>query len=239
MSELATGFEDVLAAAMGGIARARALLAQQRAPATAPSSVRKPARARPRPKLRVVPPVTSRATKNAKKAQRAQPPRESSAWDPSDLAEVAAEAGICRALLFDIIRRAINDWVLYRNHSRLHLRELAQEAYVWLFEEKPGHPQWRERAREGSQFTAFLVICETLDIDPERVRSRARVLRPVDIKTAGRPPERRKRRQVDSPDYSEHSVGEAVSARDLDSFGSSSLQNAYEAHFSVSPGGYL
>lgn len=156
-------------------------------------------------------------------------------WDPEDQEVLIEEASVCRALLLDIVRRAVSDWVLYRSNSRIHLRALAQEAYVWLFEEGPGHPWWDDREGTPKQATSFLAICDVLEIEPGKIRERAKLIRPVDIKTAGRPPERR-RKVGYSSSYSEYSVAD-VDVASLESVGS--MQNTYEAHFSVAPGGYL
>lgn len=103
----------------------------------------------------------------------------------------ALHASRCRAFLLEIVRRAAHDWVLYRFTSRLDKRQLALNAYTWLFEEKPGHPWWELRQREGEPFLAFLNICETLDIPPDRIRERVKAMTMRDIVTAGRPAEHR------------------------------------------------
>jgi hypothetical protein len=55
--------------------------------------------------------------------------------------------------------------------------------------------------------TSFLSVCEQLDLDPEYVREKIQLLTPRSIKMAGRPPERRKRREgYESSYYCEHSV---------------------------------
>lgn len=113
-------------------------------------------------------------------------------WDPDDDLADAIEASRCRALLLEILRRAIHDWVLYRSHTRLAEREKAQSAYTWLFEEGPGHPWWAIRQRDGQMLTALLTICEIFDFDVEYVRRAARETTVHKILTAGRPPETRK-----------------------------------------------
>lgn len=100
----------------------------------------------------------------------------------------------CRALLMRIIRRAAHDWVLYRNAGRIHQRQLAHEAFQWLFEEGPGHVDWELRKENGTEAYSLLAICETLGLDPEQVRSRVRKLNPKEVRCAGRPPVRRKSR---------------------------------------------
>lgn len=126
-----------------------------------------------------------------------------SPWDPEPL----YEASRCQALLMEIIRRAAHDYVLYRQHHRLELKALAEQAYIWLFEEEPGHPAWKSRERalfqvtEGGQalvevgsrrLTSFLSICETCGLDPEAVRQRAREMTVESIMHTGRHIERRR-----------------------------------------------
>jgi hypothetical protein len=113
-------------------------------------------------------------------------------WEPAG-ADVFIEASKCRALLLEVIRRAAHDWVLYRSTRRPE-RVYARSAYVWLFEEKPGHPWWELRQKEGEPLLAFLNICEMLDLDPEYVRARIRKMTIRDIMTAGRPAENRRGR---------------------------------------------
>jgi len=93
-----------------------------------------------------------------------------------------------RALLLEIVRRAAYDWVMYRGNRRIKLRAFAKDAYVWLFVEKPGHPDWIERGRAGWSAFSFLSICALLDLDPEEVRKHIRLLTPRRIQSMGRPP---------------------------------------------------
>jgi len=102
------------------------------------------------------------------------------------------EAIACRVLLSEIVRRAAFDWVLYRNSRRLDNRELANDAYAWLFLEEPGHPGWVEKEKSGYILFSFVNICEVLDLDVDEVRKHLRKLTPRDIQTIGRPPTRRK-----------------------------------------------
>lgn len=101
------------------------------------------------------------------------------------------DIGNVRALLLEIVRRAAYDWVIYRNNRRLAHRKVAQDAYVWLFLEGPGHPDWIERGREGWSFFSFISICEALDLDPGSVRQHIRKLTPRRIQSMGRPPTHR------------------------------------------------
>lgn len=159
---------------------------------------RKPPAPRP-PKPRALPKL-SRAQQRAEKVLE----EELSEWDPEPL----YEASRCQALLMEVIRRATHDYVLYRQHRKLELKSLAEQAYVWLFEEEPGHPAWRDREKAlfkvsgekgqvmvevGSRrLTSFLSICEACSLDPEAVRARAREMTVESIMKTGRHIERRK-----------------------------------------------
>jgi len=143
---------------------------------------------------------------------------EESDWSPDEPEVMICEAESSRALLLEIIRRASHDWVLYRTSSRLEQLELANDAYTWLFEEKPGHPWWVMREQEGRGFTSFLNVCELLDVDPDYVRERVCELTPRAIKMAGRPAERRKKQDgYEGSYYNEHSV-ELVSLESLEDY---------------------
>jgi hypothetical protein len=112
-------------------------------------------------------------------------------WDP-DPQEPELDAGNCRALLLEIIRRASYDWVLYRDSSKLPQRELAHDAYQWLFVEDQGTPTWRDRLAEDRTFTGFVTICEMLDLDPTQTRATLRKLTIKDVLSVGRPAEHRR-----------------------------------------------
>lgn len=164
------------------------------------------------------------------KRPRAEEPEsvQSSSWDPEPLDE-QLEASRCRALLLEIVRRAVYDWVLYRQHDRLELKAIASDAYTWLFEEEPGHPAARRRQREGRGLTSLIAICEVLDLEPEQVRRRAKNMDVRAILTAGRPPEVRRRREVaDDSDYQEHGVTGGLDVQGIgDDPGSSYYENQY------------
>jgi hypothetical protein len=151
-----------------------------------------------------------------------------SAWDPSSGEHILASR--CRALLLEIIRRAAHDWILYRMHDRLHLRQVAEDAYIWLFKEGPRHPWTRVRETHGSTITSFLTICELLDLDPEFVRRKIRGMTVQQIMTAGRPAEHRHRRRRDREEmYVEHST-----EVDLDGLGDRAEHStSYESHFAI------
>lgn len=155
-----------------------------------------------------------------------------SAWDPEPH-DLVLEASKCRALLLEVVRRAAHDWVLYRN-TRKPERSYAADAHIWLFEEapatedKPAHPAWEKRQREGEPLLAFLTICELLDLDPEVVRRRIRRMTAKDIMTAGRPAEHRRSRLPEGvEDYT--SPGQL----DVLSYDDPGFSSSYEAHFAV------
>ncbi len=136
-----------------------------------------------------------------------------SSWDPEEyaygeLSDPVVEAGNCRALLLEVIRRAAYDWVLYRQSSKLQNKQLAENAYHWLFVENEESSSWDLRERGQKIITAFIAICDILDLDPDKVRARVRQLTERDIMGAGRPAERRKakRGEDDMLAGDEHSV---------------------------------
>lgn len=138
---------------------------------------------------------------------------DSTDWDPESPHRIACY----RVLLLEVIKRAAHDWVLYRQHTKLENKELAEDAYVWLFEEEPGHPQWKERAAvqmelsdgrviNGARvFTSFLSICEALGLDPDTVRGHVRKLDIKTITSSGRPASRRRPRLAEAPEQ-EHGL---------------------------------
>lgn len=103
------------------------------------------------------------------------------------------EAGGCKALLLEIVRRAAYDWVLYRTSSRIQNKLLAEDAYRWLFLEEEDGPEYEERKKEGKLMTSFVAICEQLDLDPDRVRGHIRQMTPKNVMSVGRPAEYRRR----------------------------------------------
>lgn len=140
-----------------------------------------------------------------------------SAWDPEEdddsdidallddtsLEEADEDPAVYRVLLLNVIRRAQHDYVLYKNSSNPSEKRIAHEAYVWLFKEDYGHPNYLIRKRSGTTITAFLDICHVMSLDPEYIRECTRALTPRHIKTAGRPAEVRK--GAISSSYVEHS----------------------------------
>lgn len=160
-------------------------------------------------------------------------PETDSSWDPDSL-EDQLEASRSRALLLEIVRRAIYDWVLYRGHHRLEFREIAADAYIWLFEEEEGHPWWRQRADEERMVTSLVSICDILDIEPKTIRARAKEMDVKTILSVGRPPETRHRRAQDDADYQEHSViDQSIDLYSLDQ-DTGGPMSFYESYFSNS-----
>jgi hypothetical protein len=125
-----------------------------------------------------------------------------SSWDPDERPFIAAdpqmESSSCRALLLEVVRRAAYDWVLYRTSSKLPNRMLADNAYHWLFVEVQEGSSWLKRQTHGKEITSFVVICEMLDLDPDRVRAQVRTMTERDIMGAGRPAERRRHKNNDA-----------------------------------------
>jgi len=107
-----------------------------------------------------------------------------------------SEASACRALLLEIVRRAAFDWVLYRSSSKLINRQLAEGAHSWLFIEEPDSSLGLIRHKSGKSLTSFVAICELLDLDPDSVRERIKLLTRQEIMNAGRPAERRKHKTI-------------------------------------------
>lgn len=152
--------------------------------------------------------------------------RPESAFDPTPH-DAIMMASRCRALLLEVIKRAAHDWVLYRNTRKRQELILAEDAYLWLFEEKPGHPRWELRRREGEPFMAFLNICELMDLEPEMVRRRVRKLTRREIERAGRPAESRKIKHEGVEDY------EAPEGLDEATLPEVSGMTRYETQFAV------
>ncbi len=162
------------------------------APSRERSPQRKPRQRRARPPRK----VSAKPNKTEELAHFVENLRVS-AWDPDEYAysDRQAEAGNCRALLLEVIRRASYDWVLYRNSSKLPNKLLAESAFHWLFVENESSPVWTQRERNGKGMMSLIAICDALDIEPSSVRRRARELTEKDIMGAGRPAERRKTKQ--------------------------------------------
>jgi hypothetical protein len=132
-----------------------------------------------------------------------------------DEALVLQEINGAKTLLLEVIRRAAFDYVLYRGSRRLAQRILADQAYAWLFTERPGTKDWNLRAREGKWITSFEAICEALDLDAEGVRAHVRKLTPKHVVSVGRPAEYRRRDVFSSNgDAEAHSLPTGMLAED-------------------------
>lgn len=107
-------------------------------------------------------------------------------------AEIQQEIVGSKSLLLEIIRRAAYDWVLYRSSRRLLHKKLAEESFIWLFKEEPGHPDWDERATNGKQMTSFVGICSALDLDVDTLRGHIRRMTAKNVTSVGRPAEYRR-----------------------------------------------
>jgi len=113
---------------------------------------------------------------------------------PDHIGETMAAGSGARALLLEILRRAAYDWVLYRSSTRLEHKYLAEDAYTWIFQEDEEHQNWAIRNGDGKQLTAFVTICEELDLDAEVVRRAIKALTLNRVVASGRPPTKTKQR---------------------------------------------
>jgi hypothetical protein len=121
-------------------------------------------------------------------------------WDPDPGGLRAADLSFfepagCKMMLLEVLRRAAHDWVLYRSSTRLLQRQVAEEAYTWLFREEPGSHGWIERALNKKELTSFVSICDVLSLDPEVVRTYIRGLTVKEILSTGRPPTYRRQKE--------------------------------------------
>lgn len=98
-------------------------------------------------------------------------------------------------LLLEVLRRAAHDWVLYRTSTRLPQKQIADEAYAWIFKEEPGTAQWAERIINKKELTSFIGICEVLSLDPDVVRRYIKNLTVKEILSTGRPPTYRRQKE--------------------------------------------
>jgi hypothetical protein len=120
----------------------------------------------------------------------------------------------CRGLLLELIRRAAFDWVLYRSSTRLLQRQLAGQAYEWIFIEVPGHPSWSLRIREGKTCMSFVAVCESLDLDPDTARAHIRKLTPSHVMSTGRPSGYKTRAIAPSEGEESYELPDGVSVED-------------------------
>jgi hypothetical protein len=162
-----------------------------------------------------------------------EPEVAASCWDPEPVSETALvrvpvervpykrrsayetelllqEINGCKTLLLELIRRAAYDWILYRSSTRLLQKQLAEQAYEWLFLEMPGHPSWVVRENEGRAHTSFFAVCDSLDLDPDTARSHIRRLTPRHVMSVGRPAEYRRRDVFSSGEEDVHSLPDGL-----------------------------
>ena len=71
-----------------------------------------------------------------------------------------------------VVRRAVVDWVLYREHSATKLRKLGQDADKWIFDEE----------QEQIDLTSFITVCDILNLCPSTVRGRIESLSEEDAR---------------------------------------------------------
>ncbi|WP_394831822.1 hypothetical protein LVJ94_35430 [Pendulispora rubella] len=135
----------------------------------------------------IPPPKSKASSARPKPKQLAEEPELPITGHPSDIAG-------CRTLLLEVVRRAAYDWVLYRDSSHPAKKALAEDAYEWLFEIDEDSPGSGGDEEDAEGITSFLSICDTLDIAPEVLRARIRVLTRRNVVSIGRPAEYRRRR---------------------------------------------
>lgn len=121
----------------------------------------------------------------------------------------------CRVLLFEMLKRAIYDWILYRDSRRLSHKVIAQEAYLWLFEESPTGILHAQRKSCGRVATSFHAVCAALDLNPEQVRARACEITSKQVLNLGRPRIHRRRKDAHTEENS--GVGEVLHLEELQS----------------------
>jgi len=69
-----------------------------------------------------------------------------------------------------VVRRAVVDWVLYKDHEKMKLRAMGREAETWLFSD------------DKSTMNSFMSVCNYLNLDPEVVRYKVRNLSEEDAR---------------------------------------------------------
>ncbi len=134
--------------------------------------------------------VSGRGTAHVSKAEGRSSPRaglaRTSSGDHGDLDSsvllcLEEEVRGVRGLYVGIMVRAIEDWLLYRDSPNDDERELARDAYEWIFEEDP------EDLDDDDVDQSFLRICELIGKDPEDIRESVYRLRAADVLCTGRP----------------------------------------------------
>lgn len=179
-----------------------------------------------------------------KRPEREEEEEPRSAWEPSS----PYESSRCKALLLEVLRRAAHDWVLYRSHSKLANREIAQDAFEWLFEEDEDHASGKERISAVFNLddaevsgvrciTSFLSICEILELDPETVRTRVRQMDIQTIISAGRPAETRRVKPGETAALEEYGLSIGVDVNVMPS--DRQYETQYESYGSIATPGSL
>lgn len=120
--------------------------------------------------------------------------------EPTEEEQRELDVNGCRALLLEIVRRAASDWILYRTVRKADNKKLAEDAFVWLFEEDEEHYLYLQREAH-ERITSFVGICEALDIDPDKMREHIKKLTAKDIVAAGRPRQYRRATKPDKGGY--------------------------------------
>lgn len=150
--------------------------------------------------------VEARVPKKKKRVRVVPEEEERSDWDPEPVSRspfvvrtpyeeemLQQEIHGCKNLLLEMVRRAAYDWVLYRGSRRMLQKSLADQAYRWLFLEVPGTADWLERERVGKFGTSFIAVCESLDLEPDKVRGYIKQLTAKNVQSVGRPAEYHRR----------------------------------------------
>lgn len=76
-------------------------------------------------------------------------------------------------LLLAVLRRAVWDYVLYRESVDTAKHQLSVEAQEWLFS-------------DVDEWMSFMFICKSLDINPSRIRRYADIITRKEIENVGR-----------------------------------------------------
>ena len=106
------------------------------------------------------------------------------------LGDLQQQTDGARRLLSKIILRAALDWVMNRGSVDLWRKELADDAFAWLFLEMPGTREWEERVQDGCELTSFLGICSILGLHPETIRFGVTRMTPAQVLNLGKSPSR-------------------------------------------------
>lgn len=66
-----------------------------------------------------------------------------------------------------VLRRAIVDWVLYRNHDNVKLKKLGFSAEQWIFHSEPD---------DGSDISSFESVCSMMGVTADFMRTKITAL---------------------------------------------------------------